>query len=77
MSDRAKTKKQLIAELGELKGRLAGLQQDFAGRRDAEPSDASESHFRRLVDYGLGLIYTHSLDGTLLSINPAAAAALG
>src|SRR5436190_15716826 len=45
-----------------------------------EASDAlrdSERRYRELVEYSLGLICTHDLDGVLLSINPAAADSLG
>src|SRR5215510_147264 len=45
-----------------------------------EASDAlrdSERRYRELVDYSLGLICTHDLTGTILSINPAAANSLG
>src|SRR5215831_1750399 len=37
----------------------------------------SERRYRELVEYSLGLICTHDLTGTLLSINPAAANSLG
>lgn len=37
----------------------------------------SEDRYKRLFDYSLGLICTHDLEGTLLSVNPAAARALG
>jgi len=45
-----------------------------------ELSDAlreSERRYRELVEYSLGLICTHDLSGTILSINPAAAQSLG
>jgi PAS domain S-box-containing protein len=45
-----------------------------------ETSDAlreSERRYRELVEYSLGLICTHDLAGTILSINPAAAHSLG
>jgi len=45
-----------------------------------ETSDAlreSERRYRELVEYSLGLICTHDLAGTILSINPAAANSLG
>src|SRR5215831_18815970 len=45
-----------------------------------EASDAlrdSERRYRELVEYSLGLICTHDLAGTILSINPAAAHSLG
>jgi PAS domain S-box-containing protein len=64
---------------------------DAAGRRDdaaltrmtaawQETSVAlldSEQRYRELVEYSLGLICTHDLAGTILSINPAAAESLG
>src|SRR5437764_8011521 len=37
----------------------------------------SERRYRELVEYSLGLICTHDLSGTILSINPAAANSLG
>src|SRR5437667_11159336 len=37
----------------------------------------SERRYRELVEYSLGLICTHDLAGTILSINPAAAHSLG
>lgn len=37
----------------------------------------SELRYRELVEYSLGLICTHDLAGTILSINPAAAESLG
>jgi len=37
----------------------------------------SEQRYRELVEYSLGLICTHDLAGTILSINPAAAESLG
>src|SRR4029078_754360 len=36
-----------------------------------------EQRYRELVEYSLGLICTHDLAGTILSINPAAAESLG
>jgi PAS domain S-box-containing protein len=45
-----------------------------------ETSDAlreSERRYRELVESSLGLICTHDLAGTILSINPAAASSLG
>jgi len=45
-----------------------------------QASDAlqdTERRYRELVEYSLGLICTHDLAGTILSINPAAASSLG
>jgi PAS domain S-box-containing protein len=62
---------------------MAVLSVFFVGRmivRREQAEDAlrqSEERYRRLVDHSLGLICTHDLDGVLLSVNPAGAAALG
>jgi PAS domain S-box-containing protein len=39
--------------------------------------DARERRYQHLVENSLGLICTHDLDGTVLSVNPAAAQSLG
>lgn len=58
--------------------RIVGAFQDITYRRRAVQSlEASERRFRKLFEHGLGLICTHDLDGTILSINPAAARSLG
>jgi diguanylate cyclase (GGDEF)-like protein/PAS domain S-box-containing protein len=58
--------------------KLAGAIQDITDRRRAIAAlEASEHRFRKLFQYSLGLICTHELDGTLLSVNPSAAASLG
>lgn len=58
--------------------KLAGAIQDVTERRRAISAlEASEHRFRKLFQYSLGLICTHELDGTLLSVNPSAAASLG
>jgi diguanylate cyclase (GGDEF)-like protein/PAS domain S-box-containing protein len=46
-------------------------------RRAIDAVEASERRFRDLFQNSVGLICTHDLDGVLLSINPAAATALG
>ncbi|MCQ4165583.1 PAS domain S-box protein [Tahibacter harae] len=48
-----------------------------AQRRAMHSLEASERRFRDLFEQSLGLICTHDLDGLLLSVNPAAANALG
>ena len=40
-------------------------------------ADQAEARYRELVESGRGLICTHDLAGTLLSVNRAAAARLG
>lgn len=48
-----------------------------AERRAMRALEASERRFRDFFEHSTGFIFTHDPDGTLLSINPAAAAALG
>src|SRR5947207_10996780 len=48
-----------------------------AWHRTTDALHDTERRYRELVEYSLGLICTHDLDGTLLSINPAAARSLG
>src|SRR5262249_17882573 len=63
-----KTVDQLVGEL---------RASEAARRRAEEALHQSEIRFRDLFEESLGLICTHDLDGILLSINPAAAHALG
>src|SRR5262245_52054197 len=57
---------------------MAELRVSEEGRRRAEAAlRQSEIRFHELFEQSLGLICTHDLDGVLLSINPAAAHALG
>ncbi len=46
-------------------------------RRAMRALEASERRFRDFFEHSTGFICIHELDGTLLSVNPAAAAALG
>ncbi|MEO5560777.1 MAG: PAS domain S-box protein, partial [Dokdonella sp.] len=58
--------------------RLVGAVQDITYRKRAvESLQLSERRFRKLFEESLGLICTHDLDGVVLSVNPAAADALG
>ncbi|MCR1570435.1 MULTISPECIES: sensor domain-containing diguanylate cyclase [Stenotrophomonas] len=58
--------------------RLVGAIQDITDERAAlDALEASETRYRRLFHYSLGLICTHTLDGTLTSVNPAAVQSLG
>jgi PAS domain S-box-containing protein len=73
-----KTVAELLGELREMRDRLGTVRDSEDARRRAEESlRQSEIRFRELVEQSLGLICTHDLDGILLSINPAAAHALG
>ncbi len=57
---------------------LVGAIQDITFRKRAvEALELSERRFRKLFEESLGLICTHDLDGVVLSVNPAAADALG
>jgi PAS domain S-box-containing protein len=62
---------------------IFGIQSPAAGsffdeyRRVEAELHRSEDRYRRLFENSLGLICTHDLNGVLLSINPAAARALG
>jgi PAS domain S-box-containing protein len=76
------TEKTVVELLDELRMMRDQLEQqrdsEDARRRAAEDAlHQSEIRFRDLVEQSLGLICTHDLDGVLLSINPAAAHALG
>ena len=46
-------------------------------RRAQQALEASEKRFRDIFEHSLGFICTHDMEGQLLSINPAAAEALG
>lgn len=57
---------------------LIGAIQDITARKQAvESVQRSEHRFRKLFEESLGLICTHDLNGTILSVNPAAAQSLG
>jgi PAS domain S-box-containing protein len=57
---------------------LQGVVLDITERKQAEESLCeSEQRYRDLIENGQGLICTHSLDGTLLSVNKTAARLLG
>jgi PAS domain S-box-containing protein len=66
-----------------VKGRITpgGLERSIRnaidGKRAAEALRLSEERYRALVENSRGLICTHDLEGKILSINPAAAQALG
>ncbi len=58
--------------------RLIGAIQDISIRRHViNALETSERRFRQLFQYSLGLICMHDHEGVLLSVNPAAARALG
>lgn len=59
-------------------GTLYAVGRDVTDRRRAEQALAeSERRYREIFDRSLALVSTHTVEGTLLSINPAGAAVLG
>src|SRR4029434_11347665 len=78
MAETNKTQAQLLRELAALRRRNAQLATTVAAQRQVEESvRASEQRYRHLVEQSLGLMCMHTLDGTLLAVNPAATRALG
>lgn len=85
MKDSSKTKKELLEEIAELRERVAALEEagavtcrDITRHKESEGRlRESEQRYRALVESSQGLICVHDLDGHLLSVNPAAARALG
>jgi len=69
-----------FAQRTELGGRevvLLRVRDVTAERRAMRALEASERRFRDFFEHSTGFIFIHELDGTLLSVNPAAAASLG
>jgi len=78
MSDRHKTKAQLLSELAELRRRVAELEASEAARKQAEEAlRQSEERHRTLVEIARDVIFTIAADGTLTSLNPAFEAVTG
>jgi diguanylate cyclase (GGDEF)-like protein/PAS domain S-box-containing protein len=69
-----------FAQRTELGGRevvLLRVRDVTTERRAMRALEASERRFRDFFEHSTGFIFIHELDGTLLSVNPAAAASLG
>jgi PAS domain S-box-containing protein len=70
-----------VTTLRDSEGRITGyltVANDISERKEAEEAAReSERRYRELVENSLGLICTHTLDGTLLSVNKAVADGLG
>ncbi|UXI68723.1 PAS domain S-box protein [Tahibacter amnicola] len=62
---------------GTAKAQLVQARDVTVERRAIRAMESSERRFRDLFEYSLGFICTHDADGVLLSVNPAAANALG
>jgi len=78
MAATTKTKDQLLKELAALRRHNAQLAATLAALRQTEAAlRVSEHRYRHLVEQSLGLMCLHTLDGTLLAVNPAAAQVLG
>src|SRR5262249_60155021 len=78
MAAAKKTKAQLLQDLAALRQRIAQLEAAAAEQRQTEVAVwDSAQRYHHMGEYSLGLICMHTLDGTLLEVNPAAAQALG
>ena len=88
MQDEFESRQELESEIARLRQRLA--EPEGAATRpldavetlatfdnDTDAMQASGAWFRELFEHGQGLICTHALDGTMITVNPAAAEALG
>jgi diguanylate cyclase (GGDEF)-like protein/PAS domain S-box-containing protein len=61
----------VMGHVGEQLGRV------IERRRAEEALEDSERRYRELIEHSIDLIFTHDLEGRVLSANPAAATALG
>src|SRR5215510_11060240 len=78
MATTKRTKVQLLQDLATLRQRIAQLEAAAAEQRQTEVAMRdSAQRYHHMVEYSLGLICMHTLDGTLLEVNQAAAQALG
>jgi len=75
--DRANSLPETTADESERRDGAALTRMTAAWQQTSVALLDSERRYRELVEYSLGLICTHDLTGTILSINPAAAESLG
>ncbi len=66
-----------LVDLAAIEKRIAQVDAEARQAEAAAPLDERERRYRHLVENSLGLICTHDLEGTVLSVNPAAAQSLG
>jgi two-component system cell cycle sensor histidine kinase/response regulator CckA len=66
-----------LVDLAAIEKRIAQVDAEARQAGAAAPLDERERRYRHLVENSLGLICTHDLEGTVLSVNPAAAQSLG
>jgi diguanylate cyclase (GGDEF)-like protein/PAS domain S-box-containing protein len=64
-------------EAGAVTGAVVTFRDISVAKQAAEALRANEKRLRDLFEFSRGLICTHTLDGVLTSVNPAAARALG
>ena len=74
MSQLPELRNGVLSDLAAIEQRIARSTSESATN---DSLDWSEKRYRHLVDNSLGLICTHDLEGTVLSVNPAAANSLG
>jgi diguanylate cyclase (GGDEF)-like protein/PAS domain S-box-containing protein len=72
-----RTQGDAIREGDELVGFVGALQDVSVRRQAIEALETSERRFRTLFQHSLGFICTHDMHGIVMSVNPAAARALG
>lgn len=72
-----RTQGDAVREGDELVGFIGALQDVSVRRRAIEALETSERRFRALFQHSLGFICTHDMHGIVMSVNPAAARALG
>ena len=88
MQDEFTSRQELESEIARLQQQLAKLDGAAIHQLDAvetlatfdndtDAMQASGAWFRELFEHGQGLICTHALDGTMITLNPAAVEALG
>ena len=78
MATTKRTKVQLLQDLATLRQRIAELEAAATEQRQTEVAMRDHAQrYHHMVEHSLGLICMHTLDGTLLAVNPAAAQALG
>jgi PAS domain S-box-containing protein len=73
-----KEERQLVRDLGEMRDRLAALEQlTAAHQREYDRLRERAELYRQLVENSQGLVCTHDLQGNLLYVSPASAWELG
>lgn len=69
--------RQVISHI-QLRQHASALERELAVSQDARNAlDRSERHYRELIENAQGIIYSHTLDGTLRMVNGAACRAFG